>query len=326
MRRVLLAALLCALTFPAAAQAPSTIAGQAWPSRTVRIIAPFAPGGGTDTVGRFLTAKLPEQIGGTWVVENRPSAGGLLGADLVSKAAPDGYTLLITSPEFAINPSMRAKMPYDTFRDFAFISQLASGQFMMACHPNVPAKNAKELVALAKARPGQLTYGTSGAGGINHLAGELLQSMTGIKWLHIPFKGAGPAVIAAIGGETEFAIASTIGLVAHVKSGKLRGVAVTGTQRFAELPHVMTVAEAGIPGYSVTGWYGLYAPAGTPQDIVRRLHEESRRALASPDIRDKLLKAGNEPVGTPPAEFAAFVRAEYDKWAKVIKAAGLKVD
>lgn len=324
--RPLLSLILLAAAGGAAAQTASTSAGQTWPSRTVRIIAPFAPGGGTDTVARFLTAKLPDQIGGTWVVENRPSSGGLLGADLVSKAAPDGYTLLITSPEFAINPSMRAKMPYDTFRDFAFISQLASGQFMMACHPNVPVKNAKELVALAKARPGQLTYGTSGAGGINHLAGELLQSMTGIQWLHIPFKGAGPAVIAAIGGETEFAIASTIGLVAHVKSGKLRGVAVTGTQRFAELPHVMTVAEAGVPGYSVTGWYGLYAPAGTPQDIVRRLHEESRRALASPDIRDKLVKAGNEPVGTPPAEFAAFVRTEFDKWAKVIKAAGLKVD
>lgn len=325
-RHLLLMLTLLAAVGSAAAQTASTGAGPSWPTRTVRLIAPFAPGGGTDTVSRFLAAKLPEQIGGTWVVENRPSAGGLLGAELVAKAASDGYTLLVTSPEFAINPNMRAKMPYDTFRDFAFISQLASGQFMIACHPNVPVKNAKELVALAKARPAQLTYGTSGAGGINHLAGELLQSMTGIQWLHIPFKGAGPAVIAAIGGETEFAIASTIGLVAHVKSGKLRGVAVTGTQRFAELPHVMTVAEGGLPGYSVTGWYGFYAPAGTSPDIVRRLHEESRRALASPDIRDKLVRAGNEPVGTSPAEFAAFVRAEYDKWAKVIKAAGLKVE
>ena len=321
-----LAALFSALSLPATAQSPSTGSGQAWPTRTVRIIVPFAPGGGTDTVARFLAAKFPEQMGGTWVVENRSSAGGLIGADLVSKAAPDGYTLLVTSPEFAINPSMRAKMPYDTFKDFAFISQLASGQFMIACHPNVPVKNAKELVALAKARPGQLTYGTSGAGGINHLAGELLQSMTGIKWLHVPFKGAGPAIIAALGGETEFAVASTIGLVAHVKSGKLRGVAVTGSQRFPEAPHVMTVAEAGVPGYSVTGWYGFYAPAGTPQDTVRRLHEESRRALASPDIKDKLVRVGNEPVGTSPAEFQAFVRAEFDKWAKVIKQANLRID
>ena len=314
----LTATLLCALALPANSQT--------WPARTVRIISPFLPGGGSDTVARFLAAKLPEQTGGNYVVENRAGSGGLIGADVVAKAAPDGHTLLISSPEFSINPSMRAKMPYDTFKDFAFISQLASGQFMIACHPAVPVKNIRDVIALAKARPGQLTYGTSGAGGINHLAGELVQSMSGIQWLHVPYKGAGPAMIATMGGETEFAFASTIGMVAHVKSAKLRGIAVTGTQRYAELPGVLTVAESGIPGYSVTGWYGLYAPAGTPQEIVRRLHEESRRALASPDIKDKLVKAGNEPVGSSPAEFAAFVRAEFEKWAKVIKAANLRVD
>ena len=187
-------------------------------------------------------------------------------------------------------------------------------------------KSAKELIALAKARPGQLSYGTSGAGGINHLAGELLQSMSGIRWLHIPFKGAGPAMIAAMGGEVEFAIASTIGMVGPIKAGKLRGVAVTGNTRFAELPNVPTVAESAIPGYSVTGWYGFYAPANTPQDIVRKLHEESRRALSSPEIKDKLVKAGNEPVGTAPAEFIVFVRAEVEKWAKVVKQANLRID
>lgn len=305
---------------------PLAAAAQSWPTRTVRIISPFPPGGGNDTVARFLAAKFPDQIGGNYVVENRAGSGGLIGTDLVAKSAPDGHTLLITSPEFAINPNMRSKMPYDTFKDFAFISQLSSGQFMLASHPSVPVKNVKELLALAKVRPGQLTYGTSGAGGINHLAGELLQSMSGIQWTHIPFKGAGPAMIAAMGGEIEFAFASTIGMVGHVKSGKLRGVAVTGTQRYAELPDVPTVAESGVPGYSVTGWYGFYAPAGTPQDLVRRLYEESRRALASPDIKDKLMKAGNEPVGTPPAEFAAFVRTEYNKWAKVIKQANLRID
>ena len=299
---------------------------QNYPARAVRIISPFAPGGGNDTVARFLAAKFPDQMGGTYVVENRAGSGGLIGADLVAKSPPDGHTLLITSPEFAINPSMRSKMPYDTFKDFAFISQLASGQFIIACHPNVPAKSARELIALMRARPGQITYGTSGAGGINHLAGELLQSMSGAKWLHIPFKGAGPAMIAAIGGETECAIASTIGMVGPIKTRKLKGVAVTGNARFAELPDVPTVAETGVPGYSVTGWYGLYAPAGTPQDIVNRLYEESRRTLAGPDIKDKLIKAGNEPVGTPPAEFLAFVKAEVAKWAKVIKGAGLKID
>ena len=311
---------------PVAAQSTSPGLAQSWPARTVRIISPFAPGGGNDTVARFLAAKFPESMSGTYVVENRAGSAGLIGADLVAKSSPDGYTLLITSPEFSINPSMRAKMPYDTFRDFAFISQLTSGQFMLASHPSVPVKNVKDVIALAKARPGQLSYGTSGAGGINHLAGELLQSMAGIRWLHIPFKGAGPAMIATIGGEVEFAFASTIGMVGHVKAGKLRGVAVTGTRRYAELPAVMTVAEAGVPGYNVTGWYGLYAPAGTPQDIVRKLHEESRRALSSPDIKEKLVKAGNEPVGSSPAEFLAFVRAEVDKWAKVIKQANLRID
>lgn len=314
----LTASLLIALSLPATAQT--------WPTRTVRIISPFAPGGGNDTVSRFLAVKFSEQIGGNFVVENRAGSGGLIGADLVAKSPPDGHTLLVTSPEFAINPSMRSKMPYDTFKDFSYISQLASGQFMIACHPNVPAKNARELIALAKARPGQITYGTSGAGGINHLAGELLQSMSGIKWLHIPFKGAGPAMIAAIGGETECAIASTIGMVGHVKGGKLRAVAVTGVQRYSELPNVPTVAESGVPGYSVTGWYGLYAAANTPPDIVRRLHEESRRGLNSPDIKEKLVKAGNETVGTGPVEFLAFVRAEHDKWAKVIKQANLRID
>lgn len=299
---------------------------QTYPSRPVRIISPFAPGGGNDTLARFLAAKFPEQMGGTYVVENRAGSAGLIGAELAAKAAPDGHTLLVTSPEFAINPSLRAKMPYDTFKDFAFISQLTSGQFMLGCHPSVPAKNARELIALMRARPGQIAYGTSGSGGINHLAGELLQSMAGVKWLHVPYKGAGPAIIAAIGGETECAFGSTIGMVSHVKNNKLRGMAVTGNARFNELPAVPTMAESGVPGYSVTGWYGLYTSAGTPQDIVKRLHEESRRALASPDIKDKLIKAGNEPVGTGPAEFQAFVRAEHDKWAKVIKAAGLKID
>lgn len=315
------AGLVCAL----ALLAPS-VSAQTWPARTVRIVSPFPPGGGNDTVARFLATKLPEHIGGTFVVENRAGSGGLIGADLVAKSAPDGHTLLVTSPEFAINPSMRSKMPYDTFKDFSFISQLTSGQFMLASHPSVPVRSAKELIALAKARPGQLSYGTSGAGGINHLAGELLQSMAGIRWLHIPFKGAGPAMIAAMGGEVEFVFASTIGLVGPVKAGKLRGIAVTGDRRFTELPNVATMAEAGIPGYKVTGWYGFYAPANTPQDIVRRLHEESRRVLSSPDIKDKLIKAGNQPVGTPPAEFLAFVRAEYDKWAKVIKQANLHID
>ncbi len=319
-------AVACILATPAAAQTPSTGSGQAWPDRTVRIIAPFPPGGGTDTVGRLLAQKLAEQIGGSFVVENRPGAAATIGAAFVARAAPDGYTLLLSAPEMSIHPSLRSKLPYDPLKDFAFISQLTSGQFMLASHPSVPVKTVKQLIALAKARPGELNYGSSGAGGINHLSGELLKSMAGIRWVHVPFKGTGPSVIGLMIGEIDFVFASTTGLVGPARTGKVRGIAVTGPQRFSELPEVPTISESGVPGYNVTGWYGFYAPAGTPADIVRRLHAETGRALNSPDVKEKLVKTGNEPVVSSPEEFAAFVRAEISKWAKVVKESGLRID
>ena len=304
----------------------ASAAAQSWPTRPVRIIAPFPPGGGTDTVARVLAQKFTEQIGGSFVVENRPGAAGVLGAELVARAPPDGHTLLISAPEMSINPSMRAKVPYDALKDFASISQLTAGQFMLGCHPSVPARNVKELIALAKRRPGQLNYSSSGTGGINHLAGELLQSMAGFRWVHVPFKGAGPAIVAAIGGEVDFAFAATTGMVEHARAGKVRALAVTGRKRFGELPDVPTMAEAGVPGYEVTGWYGFYAPAGTSADIVRRLHAEALRGLNSPDVKDKLAKAGNDVVTSTPDEFGQFLRAEIAKWAKVIKEAKLRVE
>ena len=308
----------CALAAPAAAQT--------WPARPVRMIVPFAPGGGVDTVTRFLAQKLTEQVGGTFVVENRPGAGGMIAVELVAKAAPDGYTLLTSAPEFSINPSVRSKLPYDPFKDFAFISQLTSGQFMLASHPSVPVRNVKQVIALAKSRPGELTYGSSGAGGINHLAGELLQSMAGIRWLHVPFKGAGPASAAVMGGEISFVFASTTGLIAPAKAGKLRPIGVTGPKRFSELPETPTIAESGLPGYNVTGWYGFYAPAGTPAQIVKRLNDEARKGLYSPEVKDKLEKTGNEPVVSSPDEFVAFMRTEIEKWAKVVKSSNMRVD
>lgn len=318
-RSALVVAIACALAAPAVAQT--------WPVRPVRIIVPFAPGGGVDTVTRFLAQKLGEQTSGSFVVDNRPGGAAVLGTELAARAAPDGYTLLTSAPEFSINPSMRSKLPYDPFRDFAYISQLTAGQFMLASHPSVPVKTVKQLIALAKARPGKLNYGSSGAGGINHLAGALFQSMTGIRWVHVPFKGAGPATIGLIGGHIDFVFASTTGLVGPAKAGKVRAIAVTGPKRFTELPEVPTIAESGVPGYNVTGWYGFYAPAGTSAEIVRRLHAEARRGLNSPDVTEKLTKTGNVPVVSSPEEFAAFVRAEIAKWAKVIKESGLeKVD
>ena len=317
-RRALATAFALALAVPAAAQT--------WPARPVRMIVPFAPGGGVDTVTRLLAQKLTEQIGGSFVVENRPGAAGLLGAELVAKSAPDGYTLLTSAPEFSINPSTRARLPYDPFKDFAYISQLTAGQFMAACHPSVPVKTVKQLIALAKARPGGLTFATSGTGGINHLAGEWVASMAGFRWLHIPFKGAGPSMIAAMGGEVDFVIAATTGLLGPVKAGKLRPIALTGNQRFAALPEVPTFAEAGVRGYSVTGWYGFYAPAGTPGQVLRRLHEETRRGLSSPEIKERLAAAGNELVLSSPEEFTAFMREEIAKWAKVVKATNIRVE
>jgi tripartite-type tricarboxylate transporter receptor subunit TctC len=292
----------------------------------VRIVVPFAPGGGVDTVTRLLAQKLPEQLGGTFLVDNRPGAAGIIAAELVAKSAPDGHTLLTSALEFSINPAVRSKLPYDPLKDFAYISQLTSSQLLLASHPAVPAKNVKQLIALAKARPGQLTYGSSGSGGGNHLAAELMQLMADMRWVHVPFKGAGPALIALTAGEIDLMMSSTSSLVGPAKAGKVRALAVSGYKRFAELPEVPTIAEAGVPKYHVTIWYGFYAPASTPAEIVRRLHDEARRALTSVDSVERLAKTGNEPVVSAPEEFASLVRAEADKWAKVVKATQLRIN
>src|SRR5258706_11249006 len=276
----------CAIAAPAAAQT--------WPARPVRVIVPFAPGGGVDTVTRLLAQKLTEQTGAAFVVENRAGGGGIVGAEFVAKAAPDGYTLLTSAPEFSVNPGLRAKLPYDPIRDFAYISQLTSGQFLLASHPSVPVTTVKQLVALAKTRPGQLNYGSSGARSINHLAGELLQSMAGMRWTHVPFKGAAPNLVALMGGEIDFAFASTTALLDQARSGRIRAIAVTGPTRFGELRQVPTIAESGVPGYNVTGWYGFYAPAGTSADIVRSLYAGKGRARHRSEVKEKLIQNRNE--------------------------------
>jgi tripartite-type tricarboxylate transporter receptor subunit TctC len=318
LRHALAVAASCVLVAPAAAQT--------WPSRPVRMIVPYTPGGGIDTVARTLAQKLGEQTAGSFVVENRPGAAGVIGAELVARAAPDGHTLLASSTEFAINPAVRTKLPYDPLKDFAHITQLASVQFILAGHPSVPVKNVKDLIALAKARPGQLTYGSSGAGGGPHLAGELFRSMADIRWTHVPFKGAGPAAIAVMSGEIDFSFGATIGLLPQVQAGRLRAVAVTGLKRFSELPQVPTVAESGVPGYSAIGWYGFYAPSGTPPELVRRIYTESVKGLGAPDVKERLAKAGNEYVMSPPEEFIVFLRAEIAKWTKVVKEANLRIE
>jgi tripartite-type tricarboxylate transporter receptor subunit TctC len=316
-RLALALAAACALATPAAAQT--------WPARTVRIIVPYAPGGGIDVVARTLAQKLAERLGGSFLVDNRPGGAGVLGAELLARSAPDGHTLMASATEFGINPAVR-KLPYDPFRDFAHISQLATVQFYLVSHPSVPVKTVKDLLALARARPGQLTYGSSGTGGGPHLAGELLQMMAGIRWTHVPFKGAAPASVAVMTGEIDFSFGATIGLLGHVRGGRLRAVAVTGPKRFAETPEVPTVAESGVPGYSAGGWYGFYAPAGTPPGLVRRIHTEATRALGDPEVKERLARTGNEYVMSAPEEFTAFIRAEIAKWTRVVKQAGIRVD
>jgi len=292
---------------------------QQWPTRVVKLVVPYAPGGGTDLVARMLATKLTEQVGGTFIVENRPGAGGTVGSSVVARAAPDGYTLLVTAPEMSIDPSLRVSLPYDVLKDFAPISQLTSGPYILAVNPSVPIRTVEDLIVASKREPNKFNYGSSGTGTINHLKGELLQQMTGISWQHVPYKGSGPSILAAASGEVQFVFASTTALGPFIQSGRLRGVGVTGPQRYALLPDVPTLAESGVPGYNVTGWYALFAPAGTPPDILRQIHAATARAFADPDMKAKLATMGNEPLASSPAEFSAFLRSEMDKWAHLIK-------
>jgi tripartite-type tricarboxylate transporter receptor subunit TctC len=323
MRSSLCVASACALAFLGLNILPAS--AQNWPARAVRVIVPFPPGGGVDIVMRIVSQKLFEQTGASFVIDSRPGATGILGAELAARAAPDGHTIFASAPEFSINPSMR-KLPYDPLKDFAFVTQLTSGQFVVVSHPSVPATTMQQLIAIAKQRPGALNYASSGSGGINHLAGELLQFMAGIKLTHVAYKGTGPAITAVLGGHIDFMFGSTSGLLAPINAGKLRPIAVTGTKRLAQLPNVPTIDEAGVRGYAVTGWYGMYVPAATPPDIIGRLHAETRKALGSTDVRDSLEKTGNEPVGSTPEEFDRFVRSEMTKWAKVVTAANIQAE
>jgi tripartite-type tricarboxylate transporter receptor subunit TctC len=316
---VFLAGCLAALTAGEAA-------AQGYPNRVIRMIVPLAAGGGTDVTGRIVSQKIAEQMGASIVVDNRPGAGSVIGTEVLAKSPPDGYTLMTISPEFSINPSLLRSLPYDPYKDFVCISQLTSGQYFLSTHPSVPVKTVKDLLALAKAKPGRLTYGSSGNGSANHLSGVMFQSMTGTKLVHVPFKGAGPAGIALMSGEIDFMFSSTSAAIAHVKSGRLRAVAVTGPKRLSLTPDVPTVSESGVPGFVVTGWYLMMAPGGTPRDIVAKLNAEVAKAVHSAAVKDRFSTLGTEPVGGTPEECAAFVRSEIQKWEKVVRASGAKAD
>ncbi len=298
--------------------------GQSYPTRAIKLVVPSSPGGGTDIVARILGQKLSEQLGQQFVVENRAGAGTVIGNDAVAKSAPDGYTLLMGLSTLAINPSMYAKLPYDALRDFAPISQSVSACNILILHPSVPAKTVVELIALARAKPGSLTFGSAGMGTNPHLSGELFKSLARIDMVHVPFKGSGQSIISQLAGEIAANFPSVPTAMPYIKAGRLRGIGVTTLKRVEVLPDVPSIAEAGLPGYEATQWFGLLAPAGTPRPIIDRLYQESSRALRSADMKERMTAEGLEVVGSTPEEFASYIRAETEKWTQVIKAAGIK--
>ena len=313
-------AVLPALLAFCAAGAPA----QSYPTRAIKLVVPSSPGGGTDIVARILGQKLSEQLGQQFVVENRAGAGTVIGNDAVAKSAPDGYTLLMGLSTLAINPSMYAKLPYDALRDFAPISQSVSACNILIVHPSVPAKTVAQLIALAKAKPGSLTFGSAGAGTNPHLSGELFKSLAHIDMVHVPFKGSGQSVISQLAGEIAANFPSVPTAMPYIKAGRLRGLGVTTLKRAQALPDVPSIAEAGLPGYEATQWFGLLAPAGTPRTIIDRLYQESSRALRSADMKERMTAEGLEVVAGTPEEFAGYIRSETEKWTQVIKAAGIK--
>ncbi len=297
---------------------------QHYPVRPVKLVAPTSPGGTSDFFARLLAPKLSEALGQQVVVENRPGASSMIGAHFVAKAAPDGYTLLISPAALAINPSMYANMPFNTQRDLAPVSLIAEAGNVLVVHPSVPARSVKELITLARKKPGSLVAASPGRGGSPHMSAELFKIMAGVDLLIVPYKGGGPGVIALISGEVSLMFTTPPSALVHLRAGKLRALGVTTKTRIQALPDVPTIHEAALPGYEATQWFGLLGPAGTPGPIVDRLYQETARAVRAADMSERFAVEGLEPAGSKPEEFAAYIRSELDKWAKVIKAAGIK--
>lgn len=299
---------------------------QGYPQRPIRMIIPWPPGGGTDVIGRTICQRLSEQLGQPIVIDNRGGAGTIIGTEILGKSAPDGYTLGFATSNLATNPSLYAKLPYDTARDFAPITLAVHGLYVLVAHPSVPVKTVKDLIDYAKSAQGRINVALGGLGSPNHLALAQFNSMLGVKIAGIQYKGAGPAVGSLVGGETQFMFTSYPTVAPHIQGGRIRLIAVTSEKRSAAAPEVPTVVEAGLPGFVVGEWYGIIAPARTAPASIDRIQEEVRKVLAQADVRQKLIALGADFVASTPAEFGTFIQAETAKWAKVIKAAGIKVE
>lgn len=298
--------------------------GQNYPVRPVKLVVPSSPGGTSDILGRLLAQRLGEALGQQFVVENRPGASSAIGADAVAKSAPDGYTLLISPAALAINPHMYAKLPFDARRDLAPISMVVQTGNLLSAHPSLPARSVKELIALARKYPGKLTSASPGLGGSPHMAAELMRIMAGIDFLIVSYKGSGPGTIALLSGEVSFMFSTPPSAIPFVRAGRLRALGVTTRTRMPGLPEIPSLHEAALPGFEATQWFGLLAPAGTPRPVIDRLYQETVRAIRAPDLKERFMAEGLDPVGSKPDEFAAYILSELDKWAKVIRAAGIK--
>ena len=298
--------------------------GQVYPSKPIRLIVPFPPGGGTDITARAVAQKLTETWGQTVVTDNRPGANGTIGVDMAAKSAPDGYTLTMISSSHAVNVGLYTKLPYDLVKDLAPITQLTRQPYALVINPSVPARSVKELVALARAKSGALNYGSSGTGGLSHLAGALLGSLTGTELVHVPYKGGAPAMTDVIAGQIHMLFGTLLLTGPHAKAGRLRALAVTTAQRWPGAPELPTMQEAGVPGFEITQWYGLLAPAKTPQPVVDKLNKEIARILHQPDVKEKLATDGAEAVGNTSEQWGTHIRAEVVKYGKLVKQMGLK--
>lgn len=326
MKNKLAAVFIVIATATALVQGIGAATAQTYPVKPIRVVVPFPAGGGIDTVARILTPKLTESLGQPAVVDNRVGASGTIGTEAVSKAPPDGYTLLATFASHAQNASLYPKLGYDTVKDFAPITLIATVPNILVVNPSLPVKTVKDLIALAKKHPGEILYASIGNGTPAHLSAELFNSMAGIRMTHIAYKGAAPSIVALISGETQLTFTTVLVAMPHVKSGRLRALGVASLKRAAVLPDIPTIDEAGVRGYESNAWYGLLAPAKTPAAIIEQLHRETVKALQLADVRDNLKAQGAEPVGSTPRDFATLINAEIEKWRKVVVATGAKAD
>jgi tripartite-type tricarboxylate transporter receptor subunit TctC len=315
------------LALAAAAFFAAAALAQVYPSKPIHLIVPFAAGGGNDNVARLVGKRLADSLGQPVVIDNRPGAGGVVGAELAAKAAPDGYTLFLGGVgSHAINPNLHDKLPYDPIRDFAPVELLAQAPLILVVHPSVPARNIAEFVAYARANPGRLNYASNGNGSSSQLAAVMFDSMAGVDMVHVPYKGLSPALADLLSGQVQLMFSSVVAILPHIRAGRLRGLAVTGARRLPSMPELPTIAESGFPGYEASSWYGILAPAGTPREIVAKLNAELSKALEQPEVRSSLLAEGAEPAGGSPERFAAHIRSEKERLGKIIRDAKIRLE